>query len=455
MTTNREDSFADKKSGEETGENNSSTRKRQRVRLTREEMQAMTERKRRYETGADDDEGGIYEKRSAGYSSRPRRNYDAGGDGDYARRKSYRDDDGDKQAPSYRDRYRAEHSGEGEGYKRNNYRPTRNEDRGGYDEQEGGYKPRRQFSPNRPYGQGKGQDRTQGKGGFEQREQRKGQGGRGNKPNFVPKGKGQKPQNNRPQKQTKPRPRYEFEEQSEPETSVRLNKFLAHAGVASRREADQLILAGAVVVNGTPVLELGTKVAPTDRVEVNGKVLTAEEKVYILLNKPRNVVTTTEDPQERLTVLNLVRNAATERIYPVGRLDRNTTGVLLLTNDGDLASKLVHPSFKKKKIYQVWLDKEVAPEDMQKLADGVELSDGEMHADAISYVDEEDHTQVGIEIHSGKNRVVRRLFEALGYRVLKLDRVYFAGLTKKNLGRGKWRYLTEQEVINLKNGFFD
>ena len=455
MTTNREDSFADKKSGEETGENNSSTRKRQRVRLTREEMQAMTERKRRYETGADDDEGGIYEKRSAGYSSRPRRNYDAGGDGDYARRKSYRDDDGDKQAPSYRDRYRAEHSGEGAGYKRNNYRPTRNEDRGGYDEQEGGYKPRRQFSPNRPYGQGKGQDRTQGKGGFEQREQRKGQGGRGNKPNFFPKGKGQKPQNNRPQKQTKPRPRYEFEEQSEPETSVRLNKFLAHAGVASRREADQLILAGAVVVNGTPVLELGTKVAPTDRVEVNGKVLTAEEKVYILLNKPRNVVTTTEDPQERLTVLNLVRNAATERIYPVGRLDRNTTGVLLLTNDGDLASKLVHPSFKKKKIYQVWLDKEVTPEDMQKLADGVELSDGEMHADAISYVDEEDHTQVGIEIHSGKNRVVRRLFEALGYRVLKLDRVYFAGLTKKNLGRGKWRYLTEQEVINLKNGFFD
>lgn len=455
MTTNREDSFADKKSGEETGENNPSTRKRQRVRLTREEMQAMTERKRRYETGADDDEGGIYEKRSAGYSSRPRRNYDAGGDGDYARRKSYRDDDGDKQAPSYRDRYRAEHSGEGEGYKRNNYRPTRNEDRGGYDEQEGGYKPRRQFSPNRPYGQGKGQDRTQGKGGFEQREQRKGQGGRGNKPNFFPKGKGQKPQNNRPQKQTKPRPRYEFEEQSEPETSVRLNKFLAHAGVASRREADQLILAGAVVVNGTPVLELGTKVAPTDRVEVNGKVLTAEEKVYILLNKPRNVVTTTEDPQERLTVLNLVRNAATERIYPVGRLDRNTTGVLLLTNDGDLASKLVHPSFKKKKIYQVWLDKEVTPEDMQKLADGVELSDGEMHADAISYVDEEDHTQVGIEIHSGKNRVVRRLFEALGYRVLKLDRVYFAGLTKKNLGRGKWRYLTEQEVINLKNGFFD
>ncbi|MDD7559363.1 MAG: pseudouridine synthase [Porphyromonas sp.] len=455
MTTNREDSFADKKSGEETGENNSSTRKRQRVRLTREEMQAMTERKRRYETGADDDEGGIYEKRSAGYSSRPRRNYDAGGDGDYARRKSYRDDDGDKQAPSYRDRYRAEHSGEGEGYKRNNYRPTRNEDRGGYDEQEGGYKPRRQFSPNRPYGQGKGQDRTQGKGGFEQREQRKGQGGRGNKPNFFPKGKGQKPQNNRPQKQIKPRPRYEFEEQSEPETSVRLNKFLAHAGVASRREADQLILAGAVVVNGTPVLELGTKVAPTDRVEVNGKVLTAEEKVYILLNKPRNVVTTTEDPQERLTVLNLVRNAATERIYPVGRLDRNTTGVLLLTNDGDLASKLVHPSFKKKKIYQVWLDKEVTPEDMQKLADGVELSDGEMHADAISYVDEEDHTQVGIEIHSGKNRVVRRLFEALGYRVLKLDRVYFAGLTKKNLGRGKWRYLTEQEVINLKNGFFD
>ena len=192
-----------------------------------------------------------------------------------------------------------------------------------------------------------------------------------------------------------------------------------------------------------------------DRIEVNGKVITPEQKVYVLLNKPRNCVTTSDDPQERLTVVQLTRSAAKERIYPVGRLDRNTTGVLLLTNDGDLAAKLVHPSFEKKKIYHVWLDREVSVEDMQKLADGVELEDGEMHADAISYVDEEDHTQVGIEIHSGRNRIVRRLFEHLGYRVEKLDRVYFAGLTKKNLGRGKWRYLTQEEVNNLKMGAFE
>lgn len=236
---------------------------------------------------------------------------------------------------------------------------------------------------------------------------------------------------------------------------VRLNKFLSNAGVCSRREADELIKVGAVVVNGLPVTELGTKISAQDRVEVNGREVHPERKVYILLNKPRNCVTTTDDPQERLTVTNLVRSACKERIYPVGRLDRNTTGVLLLTNDGDLAAQLVHPSFKKKKIYHVWLDKEVTPEDMQKIADGVELEDGEMHADAISYVSEEDQQQVGIEIHSGRNRIVRRIFEHLGYRVKKLDRVYFAGLTKKNLGRGKWRYLTQEEVINLKRGAFE
>ncbi len=236
---------------------------------------------------------------------------------------------------------------------------------------------------------------------------------------------------------------------------IRLNKFLSNAGVCSRREADELIKVGAVLVNGAPVTELGTKITAKDRVEVNGREVRPEQKVYILLNKPRNCVTTTDDPQERLTVTHLVRKACKERIYPVGRLDRNTTGVLLLTNDGDLAAQLVHPSHKKKKIYHVWLDRDVAAEDMQKLADGVELEDGEMHADAISYVTEDDLSQVGIEIHSGRNRIVRRLFEHLGYHVKKLDRVYFAGLTKKNLGRGKWRYLTQDEVNNLKSGAFE
>ena len=236
---------------------------------------------------------------------------------------------------------------------------------------------------------------------------------------------------------------------------IRLNKFLSNAGVCSRREADELIKVGAVLVNGAPVTELGTKITAKDLVEVNGREVRPEQKVYLLLNKPRNCVTTTDDPQERLTVTHLVRKACRERIYPVGRLDRNTTGVLLLTNDGDLAAQLVHPSHKKKKIYHVWLDREVAAEDMQKLADGVELEDGEMHADAISYVTEDDLSQVGIEIHSGRNRIVRRLFEHLGYHVKKLDRVYFAGLTKKNLGRGKWRYLTQEEVNNLKSGAFE
>ncbi|MDO4695304.1 pseudouridine synthase [Porphyromonas sp.] len=236
---------------------------------------------------------------------------------------------------------------------------------------------------------------------------------------------------------------------------IRLNKYLANSGVCSRREADELIQTGAVFVNGESVTELGTKITIKDSVVVNGKEVKPENKVYILLNKPRNCVTTSDDPQERLTVLHLVKNACKERIYPVGRLDRNTTGVLLLTNDGDMASKLVHPSFKKKKIYHVWLDKEVTVEDMQKIADGIELEDGEMHADAISYASEDDHTQVGIEIHSGRNRIVRRIFEHLGYHVYKLDRVYFAGLTKKNLPRGKWRYLSQEEVNILRMGAFE
>ncbi|RHR55561.1 pseudouridine synthase [Parabacteroides sp. AF17-28] len=271
-----------------------------------------------------------------------------------------------------------------------------------------------------------------------------------------------RPNNNRRTGDYNPNAKYNFQKQlkykevlADPNEPIRLNKFLSNAGVCSRREADEFIQAGAVKVNDVVVTELGTKITRQDKVLFNEQPVQIESKVYIVLNKPKNCVTTSDDPQERLTVMDLVKNACQERIYPVGRLDRNTTGVLLLTNDGDLASKLTHPSFKKKKIYHVWLDKNVSIEDMEKIANGLELEDGEIHADAISYASEEDKSQVGIEIHSGRNRIVRRIFESLGYHVIKLDRVYFAGLTKKNLGRGKWRYLNEREVNALRMGAFE
>jgi 23S rRNA pseudouridine2605 synthase len=241
----------------------------------------------------------------------------------------------------------------------------------------------------------------------------------------------------------------------DPNEELRLNKYLANAGVCSRREADEYITKGCVQVNGEVVTELGTKVTRKDSIMFNDHPVSLERKVYVLLNKPKDTVTTSDDPQGRQTVMDLVRNAAPERIYPVGRLDRNTTGVLLLTNDGDLASKLTHPKYIKKKIYHVWLDKDVTPEDLAKIAAGIELEDGPIHADAIAYANDTDKNQVGIEIHSGKNRIVRRIFEHLGYRVVKLDRVYFAGLTKKNLPRGRWRHLTQQEVSILKMGAFE
>lgn len=262
----------------------------------------------------------------------------------------------------------------------------------------------------------------------------------------------------RPQKTLKKKKVFKqvkYKENADPNTPIRLNKYLANAGVCSRREADEFIEAGLVKVNGEVVTELGTKITRADEVMYNDQVVKLESKVYVLLNKPKGFVTTTDDPENRKTVMDLVKAACSERIYPVGRLDRGTTGVLLLTNDGDLASKLTHPRYEKRKIYQVWLDKPVAMEHMQAIADGIELEDGEIHADAISYVSEDDLSQVGIEIHSGKNRIVRRIFEQLGYRVLKLDRVYFAGLTKKSLSRGKWRYLTEKEVNMLRMGAFD
>ena len=250
--------------------------------------------------------------------------------------------------------------------------------------------------------------------------------------------------------------RIEYKEENiDPTEPLRLNKFLANAGVCSRREADEFIQAGLVTVNGQVVTELGTKILRTDEVKFHDAVVSLEKKVYVLLNKPKDYVTTSDDPQQRKTVMDLVKDVCPERIYPVGRLDRNTTGVLLLTNDGDLASKLTHPKFLKKKVYHVHLDKNLTSHDMDQIREGITLDDGEIKADAIEYADDRDKSQVGIEIHSGKNRIVRRIFESLGYRVTKLDRVQFAGLTKKNLRRGDWRFLTEKEVDMLRMGAFE
>ncbi|MDA3928905.1 MAG: pseudouridine synthase [Prolixibacteraceae bacterium] len=231
---------------------------------------------------------------------------------------------------------------------------------------------------------------------------------------------------------------------------IRINRFLSNAGVCSRREADKFIASGCVTVNGKIVSELGTKVTLSDDVRFNGEQLNPQTKVYILLNKPKGFVTTTDDPQERKTVMDLVDSACNERIYPVGRLDKETTGLLLFTNDGDLAKKLTHPSHNKKKIYHVFLDKALTKAHLLEIAQGITLEDGFIAADSINYASEDDKREVGIEIHSGKNRIVRRIFAHLGYEVQKLDRVYFAGLTKKNLSRGKWRFLSQVEINQMK-----
>lgn len=236
---------------------------------------------------------------------------------------------------------------------------------------------------------------------------------------------------------------------------IRLNKYIASTGLCSRREADEMIAAGLVHVNGQLVTELGTKVLPTDEVRYNGEKLRKEQMVYLLLNKPKDYVTTSKDPHAKQTVMELIKGACKERVYPVGRLDRNTTGVLIMTNDGDLTRKLTHPSFNRKKTYHVFLDKNLRHDDLIKISEGIELEDGFIKADAINYADPVDKKQIGIEIHSGRNRVVRRIFEKLDYKVVKLDRVYFAGLTKKGLQRGEWRLLTSQEIAMLKMGSFE
>ena len=238
------------------------------------------------------------------------------------------------------------------------------------------------------------------------------------------------------------------------DTIMRLNRYIANSGVCSRRDADEHIKNGLITVNGKTVTDLGTKVSYDDDVRYRNKRLSAEKKVYILMNKPKDYVTTVEDPHAEKTVLDLLGEDFTERVYPVGRLDKATTGVLLLTNDGELTGKLTHPKYKRRKIYHVFLDREVSKNDLFKFTEGIELDGAKIVADAVSYADPEDRTQIGIELHSGQNRVIRRMFETLGYRVKKLDRVYFAGLTKKNVPRGKWRYLNEKEVNMLKRGIF-
>nr|WP_302532523.1 pseudouridine synthase [Phocaeicola coprocola] len=366
--------------------------------------------------GGQQGEGGYRQQRS--YGNRP--SYD----NNNGERSSYNPNFNNNARPHrpYNSRYN--NNNNGEGGEQRSYRPRFNNAQQG----EGGYRPQRPRF-NNGGGQQGGYNRQQG-GGYRPRTA-----------DYNPNAK------------------YSMKKQIEykdvltdPDEPIRLNKFLANAGICSRREADEFITAGVVSVNGVVVTELGTKVKRTDEIKFHDQPVNIERKVYVLLNKPKDCVTTSDDPQERKTVMDFVKGACKERIYPVGRLDRNTTGVLLLTNDGDLASKLTHPKYLKKKIYHVYCDKNVTKADLDQIVSGITLDDGEIHADAVSYASETDKSQVGIEIHSGKNRIVRRIFEALGYRVIKLDRVYFAGLTKKGLRRGDWRYLTEQEVNMLRMG---
>ncbi len=384
-------------------------------------------------------------RQQGGY--RPRANYQQGG---YQSRGGYgQPRQGGYQQGGYRPRYNQQAEGEEGGYQprqQGGYQPRQQggyQPRGGYGQpRQGGYQPRGGYGQPRQGGYG------QPRGGYGQPRQ----GGYGQPRGGYNKQRGAYD----PNAKYSFKKRIEYKEENiDPNQPIRLNKFLANAGVCSRREADEFIQAGVVMVNGQVVTELGTKVLRTDEVKFHDAPVTLEKKVYVLLNKPKDYVTTSDDPQQRKTVMDLVKGACPERIYPVGRLDRNTTGVLLLTNDGDLASKLTHPKFLKKKIYHVHLDKNVTAYDMQQIAQGITLEDGDIKADDIQYADPVDKKQVGIEIHSGKNRIVRRIFESLGYKVTKLDRVQFAGLTKKNLRRGDWRYLTEEEVDRLRMGAYE
>ncbi len=382
---------------------------------------------------------GGYQQRPGGYQPRQQGGY----------RPRY-NQDGNEQQGGYQSRQQYGQEG--------GYQPRQ---QGGYQQRPGGYQPRQQGGyQQRPGGYGRQQ------GGYQQRPGGYGrqQGGYQQRPGgygrqqggYQQRGYRPRTADYDPNAKYSMKKRIEYKEINfDPNEPIRLNKYLANAGVCSRREADDFIQAGVVTVNGEVVTELGTKVMRTDVVRFHDNPVSLEKKVYVLLNKPKDYVTTSDDPQQRKTVMDLVKNACPERIYPVGRLDRNTTGVLLLTNDGDLASKLTHPKFLKKKIYHVYLDRNVTAYDLQQIMQGIVLEDGEIKADDIQYADPVDKKQVGIEIHSGKNRIVRRIFESLGYKVTKLDRVQFAGLTKKNLRRGDWRYLTEEEVDRLRQGAYE
>lgn len=434
----------------------------------------------RQQYGYNNRQGGYNNNRQGGYNNRYNNNYGQGGYQQRQYNAAQNTEDGvnnisDNNQQGQENNYQS----------RQNYQPRQ----GGYQQRQGGYNNHQNYNPNRrnnyqQRGYNQGGDMMDGgyqprQGGYNNRQggyNNNRQGGYNNnrQGGYNNNRQGGYQQNNRKQNNRKqnnrgngylnaqgktftPRPKqidYILED-IDPSDVMRLNKFMANAGVCSRREADEHIAAGLVKVNGEVVTELGTKINRSDVVEYKDQVVTPERKCYILLNKPKDCVTTSDDPNGRTTVLDLIKNACQERVYPVGRLDRNTTGVLLLTNDGDLASKLTHPKYVKKKIYHVWTDKDITEDHMQQIADGIELEDGEIHADAISYVTEKDRNQAGIEIHSGRNRIVRRIFEALGYRVTKLDRVYFAGLTKKNLPRGRWRYLTQEEVNFLRRGSFE
>ena len=367
----------------------------------------------RYNNNNNDAEGGYQPRQQGGYQPRQQGGYQSRQQGGYQPRQQggYQNR---QQGGGYNNNRGGYNNNRGGGYNSNNRGGGYNNNRGGYNNNRGGYNNNRG-------------------GGYRQ-----------HTPGYDPNAK----------YSLKKRIEYK-EENFDPTEPLRLNKFLANAGVCSRREADEFIQAGVVTVNGEVVTELGTKILRTDEVKFHDAPVSLEKKVYVLLNKPKDYVTTSDDPQQRKTVMDLVKDVCPERIYPVGRLDRNTTGVLLLTNDGDLASKLTHPKFLKKKVYHVHLDKNITAHDLQQIRDGITLDDGEIKADAVDYADERDKSQVGIEIHSGKNRIVRRIFESLGYRVTKLDRVQFAGLTKKNLRRGDWRFLTEKEVDMLRMGAFE
>ena len=323
-----------------------------------------------------------------------------------------------------------------------------------------GDKPRRQYGDKPAYGERSFGDKPR----YEHRDGDKPRRQYGDKPAYGERKFGDKKYGDRKfgDKPYKPGPRKHDDKPASypkftPEKQVgemRLNRFLAQSGLCSRREADDFITAGLVTVNGQIVTQLGTKVLPTDEVKFNDSRVQGEKKVYLVLNKPKGYVTSLDDPHAGKTVMDLVEGACTERIYPVGRLDKNSLGLLLFTNDGDLTKQLTHPSYLKKKIYQVTLDKPLARADMDRIAEGITLEDGEIFADEISYV-KENKQEIGIEIHSGRNRIVRRIFEFLGYTVTKLDRVYYAGLTKKNLKRGAWRFLSREEVERLKSGQYE